>query len=172
MLGTFPRVFSQVATSQMCIFPSGNFPNVHFPSWGKCRFSYMGKLPLGKLSFGKMYIWEVAAWETAHLGSCNLGNCHLGSCPWENAFGKVPYTDFYSLIDVFSFLLLIPFYCCGLALQLKVQSVSRNKTVDRRLKGVLTIHFCMYYLSFGKNNQNFLYPGIFKLWPAIFVLLK
>ena len=72
----------------------------------------------------------------------------------------------------FLFLLLIPFYCCGLALQLKVQSVSRNKTVDRRLKGVLTIHFCMYYLSFGKNNQNFLYPGIFKLWPAFFVLLK
>ena len=113
MLGNFPRVFSQVATSQMCIFPSGNFPDVHFPSWGKCRFSYIGKLPLGKLSFGKMYIWEVAArevviwevaaWETAHLGSCNLGNCHLGSCPWENAFGKVRNTDFYSLKDVFFF---------------------------------------------------------------------
>ena len=24
----FPRVFTQVATSQMCNFPSGNFPNV------------------------------------------------------------------------------------------------------------------------------------------------
>ena len=51
----------------------------------------------------EVVIWEVAAWETAHLGSCNLGNCHLGSCPWENAFGKVRNTDFYSLKDVFFF---------------------------------------------------------------------
>ena len=27
-LGTFPKAFSQVATSQMCNFPSGNFPKV------------------------------------------------------------------------------------------------------------------------------------------------
>ena len=35
MLGTLPKAFSQgyfpSATSQMCNFPSGNFPNVHFP---------------------------------------------------------------------------------------------------------------------------------------------
>ena len=29
--GNFPRIFSQVATSQMCNFPSRNFPNLHQP---------------------------------------------------------------------------------------------------------------------------------------------
>ena len=31
--GNFPRVFFQVATSQMYVFQSGNFSNVHFPEW-------------------------------------------------------------------------------------------------------------------------------------------
>ena len=31
MLGTFPRVFSQVTTYQMCDFPSGNFPSLFQP---------------------------------------------------------------------------------------------------------------------------------------------
>ena len=61
MLGTFPKAFSQAATSQG-IFPRGNFP-------------IEGKLPLGKLSFGKMYIWEVAAWEIF---------------TWEVSIGKMP----------------------------------------------------------------------------------
>ena len=39
----FPK---QVATSQMCNFPSGNFPIAHL---GSCHLEkYPGKLPLGK----------------------------------------------------------------------------------------------------------------------------
>ena len=57
--------------------------NVHLilPSWGKCRYFFMGKLPLGKLSFGKMLplgklqIWEVGTWEIV---------------TWEVALGKMP----------------------------------------------------------------------------------
>ena len=29
VLGTIPKAFSQVTTSQMCNFPSGDFPNEH-----------------------------------------------------------------------------------------------------------------------------------------------
>ena len=63
------------------------------PSWEKCHFSFMGKLPFGKLSYGKMYIWEVAAWEIAHLGSCRLGKYPWEVAAWEVAlvFFKYPF---------------------------------------------------------------------------------
>ena len=111
MLGTFPKVFSAVATSQE-----------YFPKWQppKCASSQAetskvflsrsalpsvcsshGARPLAHLSRSdrppfqpaapqRAYpnLWEVAAWESAHLGSCHLVNCHLGSRPCEIAFGN------------------------------------------------------------------------------------
>ena len=74
-------VFSQVSTSQICNFPSGNFPSpIHSdrPVIAACS-AYEGQPNL----------WEVAAWEIALLGSCYLGNCPLESCFRENACGKI-----------------------------------------------------------------------------------
>ena len=38
--------------------------------------------------------WEVAAWEIAHLKVATWEILTWGRRPWENAFGKVPYTEF------------------------------------------------------------------------------
>ena len=95
----FPRATSQVtasqlATSQLCNFPSGNFLKVRLGPLRRCRLQKgpsavarigqgaersgqnrlgaecCGQNILGKLPLGKLHIWEVAA--------------------LENAFGKLP----------------------------------------------------------------------------------
>ena len=72
--GNFPRVYSQVPTSQMCNFPSGIFLSLsQTQRWPNLTF---WKLPLGKL-----LIWEVATLEIITWNS------------WENAFGKVSDTE-------------------------------------------------------------------------------
>jgi len=73
MLGTFPKAFSQTATSQ------GYSP--------KCAISQeqlaksvlaaaLGPPPLQPVApqRARPNLLEVAAWEIAHLGSCPLGN--------------------------------------------------------------------------------------------------
>ena len=71
--GIFPRVTSQVATSQMCNVPSGNFPKVRFglrwargPSaaamnlWSWCLGNWtFGKLSLGKISLGSSHLGKI-----------------------------------------------------------------------------------------------------------------
>ena len=101
--GNFPRLFSLMTTSQMCNFPSGNFPTQVCPRRSAWPQSVIAAA-LGLLVYPsrsarpqlkpvapqrtKPNLWEVTAWEIAHLGSCHFGNCHLGSRPWDNAFGK------------------------------------------------------------------------------------
>ena len=115
--GNFSRVFSQVATSQMCNFSSSNFsslsqlqrwfsqpvltaalgPLAH-PSYSArshCTLRHLlrpNHLTFGKLPFGKVHIWKIAAWKIAYLGSGHLSNRLLGSRLQENAFGKVSNT--------------------------------------------------------------------------------
>ena len=100
----FPKGFSQMATSQLCNFPNGNFPTLSWPQraapiaacgtsknltypLGSCRLRICtyGKLPLGKLLL-------------------------KGTPPGENAFGKIPntvfcrpsYVDFKVVKDLFT----------------------------------------------------------------------
>ena len=104
----FPRVTSQVpiwisqlATSQMCNFPRGNFPKVRLGplrrhKWGPSAAAWTGYGPsaaartdLGSCRLGKCTFWKLL------LGKIPLGSCHLGKYPWEvatweNAFEKVP----------------------------------------------------------------------------------
>ena len=82
----------QVATSQVCNFPSGNFPKVRLGPLRRCRLQWGRALRLGwaggrVLRLGQT--WEVAAWEIAHLwklpfGKISLGSCHLGKILWES----------------------------------------------------------------------------------------
>ena len=97
--GLFPQTTSQVATSQLCNFISGNFPIVQF---------HKRQLPKCTLRIGKT-LWGLAgciegssAAASTGLGSCRLGNFtfgkllfgsyHLGTCligkmsNWENAY--------------------------------------------------------------------------------------
>ena len=83
---------SQVATSQMFNFPSGNFPYVRLGLCGatscnggralRIRFA-RGRAPRLQQDGGRGQTWEVAVWEIAHLGSC-----HLRKYPWEVALGN------------------------------------------------------------------------------------
>ena len=52
-----------------CVF-SKKRVDLILPLWGKCRFAFLGKLPLGKL-----HIWKVETWEVAQA---------LGKCLWES----------------------------------------------------------------------------------------
>ena len=99
--GNSPMVFSQVATSQKFNFPFGNFPSLSKPqhsapqpilhapfgSLAHPSRSARPKCSLRRLRGPNLTFLEDAALEIEHLESC-----HSGSCPWENAFGKVPYT--------------------------------------------------------------------------------
>ena len=97
----FPKIFSQMATSQKCNFPSGKFQV--YPSrsaWSlvsssrsdqpQAHPSCSARPPLQPTSPQKVWpnLLEVAAWEIAYLGSCHLVNCHLRSRPWELPLGK------------------------------------------------------------------------------------
>ena len=100
MLGTLPRPFSKWQLPNG-IFPSGNFPKVQFPIRQFPKFvqaaalgslahpsrSARPKCSLRRLRGPNLTFLEDAALEIEHLESC-----HSGRCPWENAFGKVPYT--------------------------------------------------------------------------------
>ena len=99
MLGTFPRVLSQVATSQKCaisraatfqVWPSrSSRPRSNLAAaLGPLAHSNRSARPplppaapqsltCGKLSLGKLYIWEVATWENT-LGKLPLGKMPLG----------------------------------------------------------------------------------------------
>ena len=113
MLGTFQKDFSQVATSK------GYFPKWQLPKcvisqaatyqvcpcrsvWPPACYS-LGALPSSPsqpqcsaplLHRGLPNHWEVAAWEIAHLKVATWEILTWGRRPWENAFGKVPYTEF------------------------------------------------------------------------------
>ena len=91
MLGTFPKDFSQVATSQAATFrvyhsrsarPSAcssssarplDHPN--HSAWPPLRRLRGLYLTFEKLTLGKIHIWEVVTWEIV---------------TWEVAFGKMP----------------------------------------------------------------------------------
>ena len=63
---------SQAATSQMYIFPKGNFPikeKKAIPCFKENIVNYLGKFLLGKI-----YIRENAGFPS--WGSYHLGNCH------------------------------------------------------------------------------------------------
>ena len=66
MLGTFPKDFCQVETSQMCNIPKRQFPK-----------SVLAAALGPHCSLRRLRgpnLWEVTAWEIAHLGSFHLGN--------------------------------------------------------------------------------------------------
>ena len=116
MLDTFPKDFSQVATSQRyfskfqlpkCaifqvstsqVYPSrSNLPLACSslgarPPSNPSRIARPPLQPAGPLR-SLPNLWEFAVWEIAHLGSFHLINCHLGSRPCENACEKVPNTN-------------------------------------------------------------------------------
>ena len=107
ILGTFPKSFSQVATSQLCNFPS-NFSCLSQPQYSSPQTVLAAALALlacssrsaqlpspsqlqrlapqsslrrlitfRKLPLGKFHIWEVAAWEIVIMEFA-LGNLALG----------------------------------------------------------------------------------------------
>ena len=100
--GNFQRVFSQVATSQMCNFLSGNIPSISQPQRTAPQpilaevFGHLAhpscsarphcslrrlkglNLTLGKLPLGKLHIWEVATWEIV-TWEATLWKMHLES---------------------------------------------------------------------------------------------
>ena len=81
MFGTFPKAFSQVATSQGCNFPSGNFPKVRLGVAG-CNAARMGYGSSGAARKG----WGPSATARVDFGSCRLGNCTFGKL----SLGKIP----------------------------------------------------------------------------------
>ena len=107
MLDTFPKGFSQAATTSPGYFPKWQFSKCAIPHAATSQVHssrsarppspyYTQRLaPIAACVASEGFIpnlWEVAAWEISHLGSCHLGNCHVGSHPCENAFGKIPNT--------------------------------------------------------------------------------
>ena len=80
----FPRVFSQVATSQMCNFPKVRLGHLRYRKLqlggGSTAALLLFREPnaadktgygakrcrLGKLPFRKLHSWEVATWENTH----------------------------------------------------------------------------------------------------------
>ena len=99
--GIFPRVtswmtISQVATSQVCNFPSGNSPNVRLGplrhrrlQWGPSAAARkdLGSCGVGNCTFGKF-----------PLGKIPLGSCHLGKILWESTLHLINYTYCLDLI--------------------------------------------------------------------------
>ena len=81
---------SQLATSQMCNFLSGNFLKVwlgHLERrWLHCEL-WLKKLWSRLLR--KEYTWEVAAWEIAQLERFHLGKYQREVAAWEKVFGKL-----------------------------------------------------------------------------------
>ena len=89
--GNFPRVFSQGATSQMCNFPSDNFPSLYQPQRAAPQPILAASLGLNcslrslrgpnltfrKLPLLKLNIWEVATWEI-DTQEVTLGKMLLG----------------------------------------------------------------------------------------------
>ena len=85
LLGSFPKNFSLVATSQLCNFPSGNFPSLSYPQCLAPQHALVAALGLhcnlrrlrgpnitfGKLLLGKLHIWEIVTWEVL-LGKMTL----------------------------------------------------------------------------------------------------
>ena len=112
--GVFPRAIPLMIISQMCNFPSGNFPKVRLGplrrralQWEPSAAARMGQGTerCGQKGLGDRALqlvqargrvlrlgltWEVAAWELAQLGSCHLGRYTWEVAAWENAFGKSP----------------------------------------------------------------------------------
>ena len=97
MLGTFPKAFSQAATSQG-YFPKQNLPNCAISQAASSQ-AYPSHIPRPHIMFQPQRsvpqpknfqpnLRGVAAWEIAQLRNCHLGNCHLGSRPWENTLKK------------------------------------------------------------------------------------
>ena len=100
--GNFPRVLFEAATSQLCNFPSGNFPSLSWPQRsaslsflvtslslqpaapqeGNCRLVYLtfGKLLLGKLSLGKIpRIYQIVRHplQVGFLGQNKIRKCYF-----------------------------------------------------------------------------------------------
>ena len=84
----FPRVFSQVATSQVCLSRSP-WPPWHVLVCGAFECLTFGKLLLGKLHIWKGATWEIVTWEVA------LEKMPLG-------FGKVPDNSLYIYIKIWN----------------------------------------------------------------------
>ena len=84
VLGIFPRgtsqvTISQVATSQMSNFGSGNFSMVRLGL--ARRSSTVAKTDLG-LQLGKLHSWEVATWENNQTNQTNTKvSQYLGVLP-------------------------------------------------------------------------------------------
>ena len=92
--GSSSREFSQVATSQMCNFPSGNFPKVRLGplrrrrlQWGPSVAACMGQ---GAERRGQNRVEaDCCCAARTDLGSCRLGNCRFGKLPLgKNPLGK------------------------------------------------------------------------------------
>ena len=71
-------IFSQVAASQMCNFPTATFQV-------RSGQSAWPQIQPASPQRAKPNLWELATWEIAHFESCPFGNR-----PWKHAFEKVP----------------------------------------------------------------------------------
>jgi len=81
----FPWVFSQVATSQMCNFPSGNFPSLSLVAALDPQPVLVAALDSLAAALGPhCSLRRLKEGLTKPLGSCHLGNSHLGKCLWES----------------------------------------------------------------------------------------
>ena len=84
MVDTFPKAFSQVATSQVCHRISVWFlvsSSHSVRSHSRLRRLRRPNLTFGKMPFGILHILEVATWEIVYSESCHLGNCTFGKLP-------------------------------------------------------------------------------------------
>ena len=84
MVDTFPKAFSQVATSQVCHRISVWFlvsSSHSVRSHSRLRRLRRPDLTFGKMPFGILHILEVATWEIVYSESCHLGNCTFGKLP-------------------------------------------------------------------------------------------
>ena len=102
-IGNFPRIFSQVETSQeyspkwylskCALFQVAKFPSF-FLAAALCPLAHPSiSAPPPCIDWAPKKtlpnLWEVATWEFSHFGSCNLGNRHLGSRLCDNSWTTV-----------------------------------------------------------------------------------
>ena len=116
------RVNSHVKTSQMCSFPSGNYPKVRLRLLRRQRLQFWPSVAVRQAKESNAAVrtgygtnataigqpWEVAAWNIVQLGSCHMGKYPGEVATWGKTFWKVSNT-FILYLDILNRFLLKTF---------------------------------------------------------------
>ena len=84
---TSQETISHVGISQLCIFPSGNFPQVREGHRLQLGAESCGQMGQGAERCCQNRLGEPSAASRTDLGSCCWGNCTFGKFP----LGKIPF---------------------------------------------------------------------------------